>query len=347
MAFSNQGDQKIGWKWSTPLNSDYLRTFLSNITTHGLLTRPKFDISITQSGATVVVGPFTALLIPPDGKTGIDENGNTFYQEAVKITFGGTKTIGVAKTDVAIALHYSIAEPGKVAAPNWYADINVLDTNAINDSTKYNPNSDIIIGTIQFYETESSGSSITKCSITTNGADISDALLYEEGWDPRCWLSVVHPIRANNVGGKIVYNCLEVRTHNKRYGGYMTGNSGVVYLGGPEHPLRYNLDPTIGPDNENAERGCMPFNYNCFSLQSRGFELSDGGILISDLINVHGGIFAIVDATGQNFNPTASSSNPAHATDDTAFTNKLIISPVRQEDINIYYNDDTQTLVIN
>jgi len=352
MAYNNQGDQKIGWKWSTPLDSGYLRTFLAGMSSPGLLSRPRFDITITGTGANVIINSFSALIIPPDQfyvgnaqatppEYNRDENGNIFYPQLVKFTLGTSKEIAVTEADVAIALHYTIAEPGKIASPSWYADINVLDSEDLRTTEKYNPDCDIIIGTIQFYKTDIVGGS-TYCSITTAGADISDALLIEEGWDPNCWLSVTHPTRAWGLGQpRVYYNSLEVRKHNKLYSSIISGTEGVVSIN--TDSVTYNI-PHTGTRNPNGERGQMPDNYNCFALQSNGFSLSDGGVRLP-ITKQSGGIFALVDATGQLFNPD-DPTNPAHATDETAFTNKLKISPVRPEDINVYYNSDNETLFI-
>ena len=119
---------------------------------------------------------------------------------------------------------------------------------------------------------------------------------------------------------------------------YINGNSGCVELSN----LTYILDTTIPAEkpeeNENGTRGFMPSNYNLFSLQSRGFYLSDGADTMP-IKKTHGGVFALVDAYNTNLGPKGMGG------DGTSFTNKLKISPVKQEDINIYY--DNNTLVIN
>ena len=66
MATANVGVQKIGWKFSTPLQADYLNTFIAGFSSQGLLTRPKMQPTTTSYGADVTIQPFSLLIVPED-----------------------------------------------------------------------------------------------------------------------------------------------------------------------------------------------------------------------------------------------------------------------------------------
>lgn len=334
MSQVNTGGQILGWKFSTALKADELNTFFMDCSGPGLLTRPCFQYSKpTSAGIEITIYPFAMLVAPSDKYNQFYVNGSVSNEEGdkkptlklVKITTTALLTLTVSNSDVAIGFSYSFANSG-VLTSQWYGEFVTLDAQKLEEFK--NNHSGIIIATVQ-NRVNATGSRFF--SITTNGADISDALLRQEGWNPRCWLSVVHPYRA--VSNK--YNRLEVRCHNDLYDGYINGNSGCVELSN----LTYILDNTLYPDeNENGTRGFMPNNYNLFSLQSRGFYLSDGANSMP-VTKTHGGVFALVNAYDTNLGPIGMGG------DQTSFTNRLKISPVAQEDINIYY--DNNTLVIN
>ena len=329
----DSGKQYLGWKFSTPLQADYLNTFLAGITNPGLLTRPQFKLGQpTSAGVDVTISPFSAIIVPNDKyiTQTVDENNKHPILKVIKVTTTSPVVITVGHSDIAIGFEYSFTTNGTTTQAQWYGEFVPLDPTDIADfmtGADGNPKG-IIIGTIQFYE--ESGSKTY--SITTSGADISDALLREEGWNPACWVSVVHPSRTD--AGR--YNRLEVRKHNDSYVGYMNGNSGCVEL----YNQGYNLDPSLFPVSGNhGERGTMPYNYNCMSLQSAGFQLR-GGSDTMPVPKTPGGVIALVDAKNVNPAPQGTGNN------NTFFTNKLKISPVIQEDINIYFDEDINTLVI-
>ena len=327
------GKQNIGWKFSTPLQADYLNSFLAGITNPGLLTRPHFQLGTpTSAGIDVTISPFSLLMVPNDKfiTEYVDENNKHPILKVVKLTTTVNSPITISQSDIAIGFEYSFTTNGTNAQAQWYGEFVPLDSTEI-DSFLHDENGNpkgIIIATVQYYNNEGKG----YYSISTNGADISDALLREEGWNPNCWVSLVHPSRT--VSGR--YNKLEVRKHNNHYSGYMNGNLGCVRLA---DNLYYNFDRTIFPAiNEHGERGFMPYNYTLFSLQTKGFYDSDASDTMP-IEKTHGGVFAIVDAS--NVNPPSK----GMGNNNTFFSNKLKISPVQKEDINIYYNNNT--LVIN
>jgi len=332
MATVDSGSQKIGWKYSTPLQADYLNTFLAGLSSPGLLTRPRFITAPTSSGCDVTICPFSLLVIPTDRESSeTDDHGEGIVQNLVKITTTTNVLLSISKATVAIGLTYSF-QNGEVKQAQWYADIFAIPQDKLADFKG------IIIATCQTY---TGANNVVNYSVSTSGADISDALLMSEGWNPQMWLSVVHPKRSNlnypeDYG---YYNRLEVRRHNERYTGYMSGNAGLVRHTSDNmvYQFDYNVDPYTNP---NGERGFMQYNYNAFKLQSSGFSLAEGSNTMP-IPKVSGGVFALVDASGVNL-PEQGTGN-----DTVSFVNKLKIHPVQQEDINIYYDDTNETLVIN
>lgn len=349
MSSVNTGGQVIGWKYSTPLKADELNTFHAGMCNPGLLTRPYFQQgNATVNSVDINIYPFAMLVVPYDKyNTYQDENGNKPILRLVKITTTSLLPLTVASNDVAIGFRYSfVNDETKIAQPQWYGEFITLDFDAL-QTFKHDPDNNgnpqgIIIATVQTYRNENQ----MFYSITSSGADISDALLRDEGWDPNCWLSVRHPFRLTN--SQDAYNILEVRKHNDVYESYMNGNSGLVRLSAANmvYELDKTLEPFEGSDvNKNGTRGFMPYNWCCFSLQSGGFRLSDHSNtspLQSPIEHTHGGIFAVVDATNTNYGNIGAAGMGG---DSKSFTNTLKIIPVQKEDINIYYNDNT--LVIN
>ena len=122
MATIDQGTQKIGWKYSTPLQADYLNTFISGLHFPGLVTRPKFEVTSVASGADIIINPFSVLIYPNDRiGTNEDENGKQLYQRLVKITTTSTISISITKQTFAIGLTYSFMNNGFTQS-QWYAD---------------------------------------------------------------------------------------------------------------------------------------------------------------------------------------------------------------------------------
>lgn len=333
----NVGTQSIGWKYSTPLQADYLNTFISGISTPGLLSRPKIEVISTNNGATVTIKPFSLLINPTDSEKYVTEDGKTFYPRLVKITTADNAILTVFPETVAIGFTYSFKDEG-VAKPSWYGDFMTLDQYTVGEFEG------VIVATCQS-KTLTGGT--TLYSVSTSGADISNALLIAEGWNPRKWLSLVHPKRSafGSQGVKGIYNRLEIRSDNDLYRGYINGNLGTISLQ-TAADVTIQIDPNEavpGTDPYN-ERGKMTYNYNTYRLQTRGFEKAQCGNSLP-IVRTSGGIFAFVDATDVNYaiaHEGSGSLTPEQQ--QNGFANKLKISPVEQEDINIYYYNNTLTI---
>lgn len=330
MSVVDVGQQRIGWKFSTPLQADYLNTFLAGFSNPGLLTRPKIDVVLSNLGADITIHGFSILIVPTDKKAVIvDENGKTPIQRLVKITTTADVLLSITKETVAIGLTYSFTN-NMITQSQWYADIVVLD------ASKIETFDGIIIATSQSFTNPTTGK--TSFSVTTSGADISDALLLEEGWNPHKWLSLIHPKRAKWTYTKdgvtitnYMFNRLEIRNHNDSYKGYMNGIAGLVEHNSCVYNMDTNIDPSTNPE---GIRGFMPGNINGFKLQTLGFGIAETGSELP-LTKTSGGIFAMVDATNVN-----------NIGDYNSFANKLKIYPVFEEDLNCYFDNDTKTLNI-
>lgn len=348
MATLASGGQKIGWKYSTPLQAEYLNTFLAGITSEGLLSRPNFVINgnVSDKGASIIINPFSMIVEPSDykNKTYTDELGNPIVNRVVKLTFTEPVTISISPSTIAIGISYSFSEPGQPPASEWYADIRVLSPSDFIKDEEGNIFDGIVIGTVQWYNTDN----LYYCNVSSSGADISTPLLEREGWNPNCWLSLISPRRiVGDAGTGNYYNRLEVRNGNDTYYGYLSGNKGVVPLGFTQmgdniikNPLYYNFYKSE-PYNKHGERGYMPRNYNAFSLRSDGLTPTIGVDKTTEnvpnasdtlpITNQLGGVFAMVDASIQN-----SESNRGKL-----FTNALKIYPVEKEHLNIFYDSNT------
>ena len=359
MGNSAIGNQTIGWKFKTLLEGKPLTEIMSEITTPGLLSRPKFTPTDTASveGQPWTVGPFVMAIQPSDLQTeresaDIDENGNQFIRYLTKISTASPVDIFVKPSDIAIGFSYTFAPlsgDGSALSPqeNWYGDIVILTSDNIRDFKG------IIIGTVQHYVDVVEGESKHYYSITSSGADISDALLEKEGWDPRSWLSVIHPKRAIQ-DGDVKYNKLELRCHNHQIGvgdtvgvsepQFITGAYGVKQLNATNTVYTFKTDDETNPQ---GIRGFMPANYNGFSIQSGTSDDTTGlmpktweegvtPIDCSDTLPItkqSGNIIALVDATNVNIGDST-----------TSFVNRLKIYPVKQQKYNVYL--DNQVLYI-
>ena len=325
------GTQRIGWKYSTPLQADYLNTFTAGLFTPGLLTRPQIVISPPSNmGARITISPFSVLVVPTDKKsTEVDIYGKKAIFKLVKITVTTSVHLTITDATVGIGLKYSFStddsgEGGSLQS-QWYADIVVVDKEDVENF--YNKGG-IFIVTCQCRKDGELASSWSY-SATTEGADISDALLLQEGRDPNCWVSLVHPIRSQfsqfDTWG--IFNRLEVRSHNDLYSGYINGNSGFKKLENLFYQIPTSQD--FDPDNYPGVSGQFEHRYNLFRLQSDGFHLAES----SDTLPIEktaGGILAMVDA-GNVIGPN----NPK-----PRLSNNLMIYPVQKEDINIYFDED-------
>lgn len=320
MGSSNQGSQRIGYKFSTPLQADYLNTFIAGFSSPGLLTRPLITAQTTSYGADIVIKPFS-LLIPPEdtiSNTLVDENGEIIYQKMVKITTTTDIKLTITEEIIALGFKYSFSSEDGSMQSQWFGEVVPLDPGDFKSTPEKEGFKGIIIATCQSYNPPDAQICY---SVKTNGADISDFLLMKEGWNPNKWLSVISPWRIYNEK-EPCYNRLEVRNHNNRYSGYINGNSGLDYH---EDNLVYNL-PT---DIEDGKRGKMPADYNAFKLQSAGFSIAETSNSLP-ITKTSGGIFALVDASQTN-----------QLIYSSAFTNNLEIKPVQQEDINVYWDNNT------
>lgn len=315
MGTARQGQQIIGWKFSTPLQADYLNTFISGFSSQGLITRPMIIPQSTSYGADIVIKPFSLLITPEDtiSNTLIDENNEIIHQKMVKVTTTSDIKLTINEEIVALGFQYSFSDPQGTTQSQWYGEVIALDSG---DITTFKG---VIIATCQNYK----DSGNLYFSVKSSGADISDFLLMKEGWNPNKWLSVISPRRV--VDGNY-YNKLEVRCHNDAFKGYINGNSGLCENKNLTYTLNTDVDENLNPD---GIRGFMPDNYNAFKLQSDGFSIAETNSVLP-IEKTSGGIFALVDASlvnQKNFS--------------TSFTNNLIIKPVISEDVNVYFDNGT------
>ena len=313
----NQGSQSLGWKFSTPLQADYLNTFIAGLSSPGLLTRPKFDVNRTSAGADVIINQFSLLVVPTDKvSTYKDENNEIPIHRLVKMTTNTLVTLSITQATVAIGFTYSFANES-VTQSQWFGDFVILDSNDIANFEG------VIIATCQCFI---SSNGTKNYSVSTSGADISDMLLFSEGWNPNKWLSLVSPRRAASG----ILNRLEVRKHNGLWSGYISGHAGLDKISNCTYTFDTNVHAETNPD---GIRGFMPGNYNAFKLQSDGFSLCKYADTLP-ITEQNGGVFALVNASAVNLPPQGTGN------DVISFSNKLKIIPVIEENLNVYYKDN-------
>ena len=311
MGSINNGSQRIGWKFSTPLQASYLDTFLAGFTNPGLFIRPKFRTIGTGQTATLEIPPFSLLIEPSDMvNTEPDENGEYPIRNIAKVTTSSVVQLTITMSTIAIGFSYTFADDLSTKT-QWYGDFTSLTLENIGEFKG------VIVATVQSREYDG----VVYYSVTTSGADISDALLIKEGWNPNCWVSLISPRRAADG----ILNKLEVRNHNELFTGYMSGHSGAVELSN----LQYEIIP---PSPYEYPNGNMPNSYNFFNLMSSGFDLCDGSDALP-LADPHGGIIALVDA--YEVNPSTGGGNMSN------FINQLKIKPVMREQPNFYYDSES------
>ena len=321
MSTTNIGEQVIVWKYTTPLRADYLNKLIAGVTTPGLITRPKLTVTTASGTGSITINPFSLYIEPHDKKADFeDENGNHPIVNLVKVYVTKATTLIVNESAVALGFTYSFSNTDGTDQPLWYGDFVVLTASDIAEFDG------VIIATIQHYKDTTSG--ITYYSARTSGADISDALLREEGWDPNCWVSLVSPRRMNVENGGTGYlNQLEVRSHNDQFAHYISGHAGCDM----HRDLRYtfpNTDVNFDPTGERALK--LPARYCAFNVNSEGFNLSDSSDTLP-IEHVHGGILTVVDAQ----------CSMAPVDNQTAFANNLNIKPNNQEKINCFFSEGT------
>ena len=333
MSVYNYGDQKIGWKYSTPLKADYLSTFIAGFSQPGLVTRPAMIITTTETGANVTIRPFSLLIQPSDMKTDVtDENGNNIIVRLAKVTTESNVTVPIDENTRAIGFRYMFKQHSQETGQSeWYGDFVALDTNAIRGS---DPFEGIIIATCMC--NINNDTSDKYFSVTTSGADISDLLLKEEGWNPNCWVSLVSPRRAVLSNDKITYTKLELRNHNSSFASYVNGTSGCNYISAPTYTFINNGDVTgiyeSGVIYHTVSDTKTPFIYNGICFNSNGLTCTDYGNSIP-LSNTQGGILAIAESvhSGSTCTDTLAES----------FTNRIKLYPCIKEQLNIYVSDNT------
>ena len=320
MSTVNTGNQTIVWKFTTPLRAEYLNKAISSLTGPGLATRPSCTCTASSGVGNLTINPFSLFVEPKDKKsTFVDENGNRPITSLVKIYVEEPVSMLIHDNTVAIGFTYSFTNNG-VDQPLWYGDFVIL---TIGDIAAFDG---IIIATVQHY----TDGGTTYYSVRTSGADISDALLREEGWNPLCWVSVVSPRRmVTETGGTGAYNQFEVRTHNEQFNHYVSGHNGLTWLSN----LRWTfpIDMSVDPTGDRGTRA--PNRYCAFNVNSEGFNLCNNSPALP-ILECKGGIIALADAA------CSLGGIPL-----TSFVNQIVLRPNDQEKINCYFNTDTMFIM--
>lgn len=319
MSSVNQGQQQISWKYSTPLQAEYLNSGIAGFSSQGLCIRPKLTVNPSSNGALVTISKFSVLIEPEDEMT-TDTDRDDIYQEKgvfnlVKITTTQTVSVQVTSSDVAIGVRYTFANNG-IPQSQWFADIIPLSKDDVANFKG------VIIATVQTRQ----GNTSQKWSVTTNGADISDNLLREEGWNPIKWVSLISPrriVQQESYESSDLFNKLEIRCHNNSYNGYMNGHTGCVKHSAPTIELPAQTLNGL----EFHDTGAMVDRYNLVSLNTQGMQFAEHSHTLP-ISKTRGSVLAILDCTEQT-----------SLAEDT-FSNRVKIMPVESEDLNVYLDSE-------
>lgn len=281
----DDGNQYIGWKYYTPLKADYINTFMGQVITPGLVTRPRIALLDAATNLPKFqIHPFTAYIEPSDAEMLTDENGNRWSSRLVKITTTQASDVkGMTRETVAIGMSYSLVDTqqGGSANRSWYASFEGLTASELADYQG------LIIATVQhverpLYDHRDPNNQHDPIdfyfNVTTQGADISNVLLEKEGWNPRCWLSVISPRRAyaDPTNPANALNKFELRCYNDPYTGTIAGKNGLKIFAANDCQLStlkvgndiYEQDHIIDPF---GARGFMRDDITFVYLNSMGF----------------------------------------------------------------------------
>lgn len=325
MGSVNQGGQRIGWKYSTPLQADYLNTFIAGMTTPGLVTRPSFVFSPGAGSTMLTIGKFSMFVNPTEDKNEGEP------RRLIKVSTTSSVQLTIDSTIIAIGFEFSFTPNSGIAQSQWFGDFKALTKSDVS-----NPNGEyaegkngLIIATLMHRQV---GNTFYHW-VSTSGADISDCLLREEGWDPCRWVSLISPRRIGGVGGYL--NKLEVRKHNKAFDGCVNGITGCVNFKNNQALTQWEV-PSDGPGSSdpNGEWGVLiPNKYTLFEFNATGLSASKGAEAFP-IENTPGNILAYGDKS-------------AMSGDGTNFMNHYEIHPVDQEKINVWFEGATETLRIS
>lgn len=216
MTIENLGNQTVGWRYRTPLNSDGLNTFMSGLVTPGLMTRPA-DVMGTEN-TSIDVPPF---MVAVNDENQIDQNhrfGGNINPTVIKISIADTYALKVSREHVVVAIRYSRIVGGVITQA--YAELVGLKAEEITADT-------VVVYRI-FWKNNGEGNAPT-AYLTTRGATISNVLLYREGWCNGWFLDMCPPYSALNgtaydysTANKLVIR--NVFNQLANFNGYVSGN---------------------------------------------------------------------------------------------------------------------------
>lgn len=307
MAVTNTGTQIITWKYSTPLTSETLNYALGGFSNEGLFERPTVSLGgITAQGSSSVTISNVSLLITPTDYITVDG-----VKPVTRVVTRTAFTLTITRETVAIGFTYSYKK-NSVTQAQWFGEFQPLTLSDIKNDFK-----GIIILTVQ-------NNSGNVYSVTSNGADLSDALLIREGYNPNKWVSLISPRRITDFNDG--YNKLELRSHNDEYVGYFNGHLGFMKINKP----KFDMTDT---------HGVFDKKYNLLKLSDDKSEIviansSDNIDFMEDGEKIHtdGEILCLLIGNDPDIGSTENSNK---------LSNTVTIKPVENEHVSIYYEDET------
>ena len=329
MGSLNEGAQEITYKYSTPLKAEYLNNLFNKVSSEGLCSRPRFVLSQGGVGSTqdVTICKFSLIIHPRDdiNQFDIDEDGNQFTTKMVKVTTTANHQLYLGAGTVAIGFTYRFTTDQGGTSSQWFGQFHALTLSDIRGTAERDPFDGIIIATVITHRANST----TFWSVSTRGADISDLLLSEEGWDCKRWVSLISPKRP----GFSRYDKLELRCHNEPFEGYINGHLGMVKQDSSNTvlslPLYQAQQETAGDYGILSDSEGTRFKYALVKHTTEGLKFAQMSNVDTLVQNTDGGVLALVDSA---------TNLPDMISYGDDFSNRLLIKPVVPEQINIYYD---------
>lgn len=304
---------QVTWKYQTPLVSSSLNFMLYGFSGPGLCSYPKITVSTNE----VTVGPFSLIcqLYGSDDKK---------CNKMVKVATTLENRIAITTNTVAIGFEYTHNDQS-----SNYGEIKALDAE---DASNYKG---VIIASVYW----NNGISYA----TSEGADISDYLLKEQGWDCNKWVSLISPRRRSD--DKLY---LELRNHNNLWGApvsidpsateAITKNDGLQFTVGPAglyqwNPTKSKIEISFNGqliDNKLINNPYTPIRQteNEFGLIENLSDYDDNynSFPTSEIEYMEGGIISIY-------------SKPNLTNVNNIFESQKLLYPVYQRQTNMYLKE--------
>lgn len=369
----------VGYKYQTPLKSDYLNSIISSLSRPGMLRRipPKVvELDGSTMQANLQIPPLEALIVPADAFSSTKMNGlkdayNSYEPgKLTKVVIGSSEpiTISVTSKTVAIGLQFTPVSGDGTKTQSQEATFVPISYDNLNSSTNLNsfttPWAD---GSLSEHAKSTTVIIATcfkhgnKLVFTMNGAHLSPIMLSGEGWSGPTYPSILSPFvnvfntadASSNFNNTLCLNAMRTGMPLVSGLGFLNGHNAFALMNSTNTKISLGM---FSGTNELTSFGI---------LKNRGNSNTKRYHLISldtdTSTSVNNGLLRIAYSTNDSYiNGTAMSSIPGSTiavlemmpitstTGDITLDNfaGFKLHPVIQEHESTWWNEDTNTLVI-